>query len=81
MEAMNSDHVMARRSAPWPSSWITTPGEAELVMTKQVFISRSPALRDDEAIQLDRHGALRAPRDDNQFLNILQFYGGGISVD
>ena len=28
-------------------------------------IARSPAARDDEAIQLDRHGALRAPRDDN----------------
>jgi hypothetical protein len=25
------------------------------------------ALRDDEAIQLDRRGALRAPRDDNHF--------------
>jgi len=26
-------------------------------------------LRDDEAIQLDRRGALRAPRDDNHFQN------------
>jgi hypothetical protein len=45
-------------------------------------ITRSPALRDDEVIQpfdsaqgrepverLDRHGALRAPRDDNHFPN------------
>jgi hypothetical protein len=38
----------------------------------QFVIARSPALRDEEAIQLDRdecsrlggHGALRAPRDD-----------------
>src|SRR5215216_3363813 len=45
---------------------------APLRMTNRVFISRSPAPRDDEAIQLDRdecaslggHGALRAPRDD-----------------
>ncbi len=28
-------------------------------------IARSPDKRDDEAIQLDRHGALHAPRDDN----------------
>jgi len=27
----------------------------------------SPASRDEEAIQLDRHGALRAPCDDNHF--------------
>jgi hypothetical protein len=32
------------------------------VSSKSV-IARSPALRDDEAIQLDRRGALRAPRD------------------
>ena len=33
MAAMNPENVMARRSAPWPSSWITTPGGARLVMT------------------------------------------------
>jgi hypothetical protein len=32
-------------------------------------IARSRALRGAEAIQLDRHGALRAPRDDNHFEN------------
>jgi hypothetical protein len=43
--------------------WITTPGIAGLVMTdKSVHLQ----VRSDEAIQLDRHGELRAPRDDKQ---------------
>src|SRR5688500_9315720 len=33
-----------------------------------------PALRDDEAIQLDRRGALRAPRDDNRFEDTPSFF-------
>jgi hypothetical protein len=36
------------------------------VFSKPV-IARSRALRGDEAIQLDRRGALRAPRDDIHF--------------
>ena len=32
---------------------------------REFVIAMSPALRDEEAIQLDRHGALRASRDDN----------------
>jgi hypothetical protein len=33
MAGMNPENVMAGRFAPWLSSWITTPGEARLVMT------------------------------------------------
>jgi len=50
------------------SYWILPSAQND----KRVFIRRSPAKRDEEAIQLDRdecgslggHGALRAPRDD-----------------
>lgn len=41
--------VMARRIASWPSSWITAPGGAGLVMTTPEFISAKRAV----AIQLD----------------------------
>ena len=37
-------------------------------MSSNSVIARSPALRDDEAIQLNRHGALRAPSNEHRFV-------------
>ena len=45
MAAMNPENVMARRSAPWPSSWITTPGGARLVMTNTCPLAGGKARR------------------------------------
>ena len=45
MAAMNPENVMARRSAPWPSSWITTPGGARLVMTNTCSLAGGKARR------------------------------------
>jgi hypothetical protein len=51
-----------------PKSPGTAGRDAEGLFWNSV-IARSRALRGDEAIQLDRRGALRAPRDDKQFQN------------
>ncbi len=47
---------MARRFAPRTSSWITTPGEARLVMTNtcSVFMSRGGSTR--RGLRRKRHG-------------------------
>jgi hypothetical protein len=67
------EHRPSFLAASYQSNFVLSPVTGDLsTVTRTSFMSavlslREAALRGDEAIQLDRRGALRAPRDDSPF--------------